>query len=198
MTIVLSLLLIVYMGFFGRMSGADGTIFSKKFKVWKWEIGFGFVPEMLFALPFGVLTALMYAKMMSVDPSAWVGLFGWVWAWVFMETGHGVVLQWGDNPAAAQGTRTHKLQLIVNPLAERFGFTLGDRNYCRLFMAIKGFMIALPSGAGVPMLVLWPLGYEIGCRLRNRVSFDPHALAEIISCSGAAVAILIVGVLCQL
>lgn len=154
--------------------------------------GLGMLPEMVFAIPFGIAAALLVDKF--ADPAAWVlwlvGVIGWGWSYALMETGHGVVLQWGDDPAAAQGTRTHKLQKIVNPIANRLGYTLGDRNYCRLFMAVKGFLIALPA-LGVPMLIFWPLGYEAGWRLKHRGNADSHAIAEFLCGRGAGMTLLI-------
>ena len=57
-------------------------------------------------------------------------------------------------------------------------------NYCRLFMAVKGFLIGIPVG-GLPLAISWPIGYDVGDRTGN------DALREWFSCAGAGVSIVI-------
>lgn len=117
-----------------------------------------------------------------------------VWCYAWMETGHGDVLGWGRQQKASEKDRTQTLTPVVDALADLLGITktLSDgfsptTGYCRLFMSVKGFLIGLPFG-GVILAVLWPLAYEVGARLRGRVSFDPHALTELLGGAGAGVA----------
>ncbi len=73
---------------------------------------------------------------------------------------------------------------MVNWISDRLGFKRGDVNFCRTWMAVKGFLICLPVG-GIIGAVLWPLGYEIGNRIRK------HVWCELLSGAGAGVAIVI-------
>lgn len=57
-----------------------------------------------------------------------------------------------------------KLTPVVNFIACRLlGFEIGDINYCRTWMAVKGFIITLPVG-GLGFIT-WPSGYELGHRI---------------------------------
>ncbi len=102
-------------------------------------------------------------------------------------SGHGIVLPWGRdwttlNPDAAaeiRNGRTEDLQPYVDEIAKALKIKIkGDDglyslNYCRLFMAVKGFLIG-----GFLTAIIWPIAYEIGART-NR-----HELAEFISGAG--------------
>lgn len=139
--------------------------------------GLTWLPEAIFAAHIGVFAAVTYA-------GSWGGVAVTVWSYLWMQTGHGTVLQWGRDPSQAVG-RTQTLTPVVNWLAERFGFTLGDVNYCRLFMAVKGFLIGLPVG-GLPLAILWPLAYEIGVRVGK------HEVSELLSGAFAGISIFLI------
>lgn len=140
-------------------------------------IDISFMPEVFFGFSFG------FAHYLAFDSFLLYGLVS-AWSYIWMETGHGTVLQWGNDPAAAQGERRQTLTPVVEFLSDRLGFVYGDRNYCRLFMAVKGFLIGLPVG-GLPLAILWPLAYETKLWTKN------HALTEIISGVFAGISILI-------
>jgi hypothetical protein len=91
-----------------------------------------------------------------------------------MQTGHANALPWGDgnhNP-----DRENTLSPVVKKLADKLGIEYYSKNYARLFMAVKGFLITLPFG-GLG-LILWPLGYEIGHKVGN------HAVSEVVAGAG--------------
>lgn len=167
---------ILYMTITSRMSGGGlGAQYLPRWLTW--------LPELFFAAGFGY-AAFQYG--------GWIAaLLATAWSYIWMQTGHGTVLHWGRDPAAAQGERKQFLTPLVNRIADRLGFTRGDRNYCRLFMTVKGFLIGLPAG-GLPLAVLWPLGYELGYRLRGKLPNGwSHAIAEFSCGMGAGVAILL-------
>lgn len=167
---MLYILIIAYMAFFSRMAGGGfGAKYLDRFKL-TW------LPELFFAAGFG-LAAYQYSGWIGVVPTM-------AWSYLWMQTGHGTVLHWGKEPWKATGERKQFLTPVVNWLAGRLGFEIGGVNYCRLFMAVKGFLIGLPVG-GMPLAVLWPLGYEIGQR------FKSHAVKELVSGAGAGLAICI-------
>lgn len=146
------------------------------------------LPEILFALVFA-------ATILSVSTNWFLAVFVFVWCFLWMETGHGVVLPWGEPIPDGSfkdemlNGRKQTLTPVVDFLARRLGISterpdgVYSVNYCRLFMAVKGFLIGLPVG-GVVLAVLWPLGYEIGKRLKNA------ELCEILSGAGAGIAIV--------
>lgn len=146
------------------------------------------LPEILFAAGFG-LAAFQYGGWIAAPVAT-------AWSYIWMQTGHGAVLHWGTYPLYSLA-RKQTLSPIVDSLAARFGIEVGSTAYCRLFMAVKGFLIGLPVG-GVPLAVLWPLGYEIGNQYKARVR--PHAglqrkgaaLAELMAGAGAGLAICLV------
>lgn len=124
------------------------------------------LPEVFFAAGFGY-AAYQYGGLVAA-------VIATAWSYIWMQTGHGTVLHWGKNPEHATGERTQTLTPVVNWLAKRLGLTIGEVGYCRLFMAVKGFLIGLPVG-GILLAVLWPLAYEIGVRVKR------HEVSELLS-----------------
>ena len=127
------------------------------------------LPEVLFAAAFAW---------------AWFPIIGWwsiipaAWSYIWMQTGHANALPWGDgghNP-----DRENTLSPLVKLISGKLGIKIYSKNYARLFMAIKGFLITLPvGGLGI---ILWPLGYEIGHNIK-------HVFSELLSGAGAGVCI---------
>lgn len=79
-----------------------------------------------------------------------------------MQTATRPALGWGRPHDGTHVPR--KLTPVVNFIAVRLlGFSVGDINYCRTWMAVKGFIISLPVGGFG--FITWPLGYDIGDRL---------------------------------
>lgn len=159
---------ILYMAITARQSGGGlGAQYLSPKLTW--------VPEVFFAAGFG-LAAYQYGGIVGA-------VIVTAWSYLWMQTGHGTVLQWGRDPAQAVG-RTQTLTPLVNLIAEKLGYSVGDVNYCRLFMAVKGFLIGLPVG-GIALAVLWPAAYEIGVRLKR------HEVSEIVSGAFAGISILV-------
>lgn len=148
------------------------------------------LPELAFAVPFGLIGVFGTGSNLF-------GVLCVAWSYIWMQTGHGVVLPWGrpiTNEAFKKqmlGGRTQTLTPIVDWIAKRVGISterpdgVYSVSYCRLFMAVKGFLIGLPAG-GVPLAILWPLAYEIGDRVNS------HIVKEFLAGMGAATAILLV------
>lgn len=206
--------LIIYMAFMASMSGGSfpgSQCLNKRGAVdehgndkgGKLPFNGTWIPELLFALPFGGCASLFYTDIIAVLIALAAGT---AWSYFFMQRGHGVVLPWGDEAKPGNRTRSQTLDKISDPLAKLFRIKKWKPDgysrtveYCRLFMAVKGFLIGLPTGPGAIVLtVLWPLSYEIGHRLRGypvtvgRKRIDPHTFTELLSGVGAAIAILMV------
>lgn len=162
-----TLALIVIMAILARQSGGGlGAKYLPRSLTW--------LPEALFAVPIGYAGAVGMMHMTDADfPPPIAFAAACVWSYLWMQTGHGTVLQWGSDPSKAVG-RAQTLTPVINWIAARLGLTVGDVGYCRLFMAVKGFLIGLPAG-GLPLAFLWPLAYEIGVRLRR------HEVSELLS-----------------
>lgn len=179
-----ALVTIIYMAVASRMSGGGlgAEILPSRDEGGKMPFNMTWLPEVFFALGFGITLA-------NVAP-IWCGALAAAWSYIWMQTGHGAVLHWGKLDEY-DPTRKQTLSPVVDWIAQRIGIVSDTEvNYCRLFMAVKGFLIGLPVG-GVVLAILWPLGYEIGARLRGKISSDPHAVAELVSGAGAGVAIVL-------
>lgn len=171
-------MIIIYMALMSRLSGMRWPLLDR-FKI-TW------LPELLFAIPFGAALSLWSDNFIT----SWLLFcFGTAWSYIWMQTGHGAILHWGMEPIR-DPDRKQFLTPFVDWLAKRLGIVKNSTPYCRMFMAVKGFLIGLPVG-GVVLAVLWPLAYEIGARLRGKVKFDPHIAAEVLAGAGAGLAIAV-------
>lgn len=182
---MIEVLFICLMAYLSALSGGSvypAHVFDHEVKLGRLRINFTWLPEMLFAIPFGIVGAHGFGIPVAIIPCI-------IWSYIWMQTGHGTVLHWGDKPENSTGERKQTLTPVVNRIAKTFKIEIGSRNYCRLFMAVKGFLIGLPAG-GIPLAILWPLGYEIGYRLRIRGNADSHSIAELSCGLFAGVAIL--------
>lgn len=170
-------LIIPYMAITARQSGGGlGAQYLPRWLTW--------LPELFFAAGFG-FAAYQYGGWIAATLAT-------AWTYLWMQTGHGTVLAWGKPQSISDIQRSQFLTPFVDALANKLGInkTFGNPddgmghsiNYCRLFMAVKGFLIDLPVG-GLPLALLWPLGYEIGNRLKK------HEISELASGAGAGVAI---------
>ena len=144
------------------------------------------LPEVFFAAGFG------YA---AYQYGGWIAaVMATAWSYLWMQTGHGTVLAWGKPQHISEISRVQTLTPFVDALADKLGInkTIGNPeegighsiNYCRLLMAVKGFLIGLPVG-GILLAVLWPLAYEIGVRVKN------HTVSELLSGTFAGISISI-------
>ena len=195
--ILLSLLFILAMAALSRMAG--GGLYTDVADLWMIKNGYkktaAFLrrlPEIVFALPFGVLVYFEHGI-------AW-GLAAWAWSFAAMELGHGNGYHDGvyekDFP-----DRLQSLDYIVRPLLRGVvwlsvlcgkvtSFPPRSKWYCRVFMTVKGAAIALPLGwVALPFGILWALAYAISFRW----TFLPHKDSEAAEwISGAFAAIIIV------
>ena len=128
------------------------------------------IPEALFSLGF------VYALWPLVGVYS---LSAGVWSYGWMQSATANGLHWGKGQYKPE--RDTSFSPIVNWISDRLKFDRSSVNYCRLYFAIKGFLITLPVG-GLG-LVLWPLGYEIGERLGS------NTYRELLAGAGAGVAI---------
>lgn len=170
---------IILMGILGRMSGNG---FGQKW-------GASWLPEAIMCIPYGA--ALGYV-LWSVNPIVAViaGVIGYAISYAGMQSATWYFLRWESHETDT--TRNGTLKPVVDFIADRFGFKLGDEGYAWIGAAVKGFIIGLPVG-GVLTALLWPLGYEIGSHAKGRVERfipDSHAVSEFMSAALGAVSIV--------
>lgn len=124
----------------------------------------------------GLMVAYPYYLALS---GWWLVIFPVVafWSYIWFQTGHANALPWGDGNHNPE--RENTLSPLVKWLSDRFGIEYYSKNYARLFMAVKGFLISLPVG-GLGFF-LFPLGYEIGHKLKK------HWVSEVLSCAGIGI-----------
>lgn len=154
------------------------------------------LPEVFFSLPFGHALAAGVCFLWG-DIALWIQaitfMLGAGRAYAVMQSGHGSVLPWGrkvpDDEYEFYRTRTNTYTRATDYLALRLKIPrdgadgLRSVPYCRLYMAIKGFLLCTPTGGIINMLG-WPSSYQIGVRCDN------HALSELISGVSATAALL--------
>lgn len=172
--------IILYQAVMSRLSGSG---FGSKW-------GVSWLPEGLFAIPFGVSLSVSLPESWGIF-AALVGGAATAWSYIFMQSGTWMFLQW----TAHEPNRMRKstLKPVVDWIAARFGFEIGDEGYSWIAAGVKGFLIGLPVG-GIPLAILWPLGYEIGSHAKGRVEkygIDPHAIKEICAGIGAGISIVL-------
>jgi len=138
-------------------------------------IGLTWVPELLFCLPFGylpykvteyILNGLGHSELHVTLFSALASIVSVGISYIFLQSGPGGALHWGENPKRSF-ERKNKLRPLVFFLAEKANIKVGSVQYCRLYMGVRGFFISLPAG-GLVFTALMPLGYELGHRLKPK------------------------------
>lgn len=163
----------VYMGTMARLSGSG---FGHKW-------GVAWLPEVLFAVPFGVAAGWAGdAFGVPFVQCQLITALGAVVSYLGMQSATWYFLKWeGHQDPATERTAT--LKPIVDFIARKLGYELGDEGYSWVAASVKGFIIGLPIG-GILTALWWPLAYEIGSHAKGRVErfgIDPHAVSEILS-----------------
>ncbi len=174
--------LILYQGLMSRLAGSGFGA--------KWNAPY--LPEILFSAPFGLALAHVVAPFLGFWPSFIIGALAIAWSYAFMQSGTWMFLRWEshDNPNTKRGAT---LKPIIDFIAGKLGYNLGDEGYSWVAASVKGFLIGLPVG-GLPLAVLWPLGYEIGSHAEGRVEkygIEPHAVSEVAAGLGGAISIVL-------
>lgn len=154
----------------------------------KW--GVSWLPEVLFSIPFGV--AFAYAvSLFASFPFVIAALFGataWTYGW--MQSGTWPILPW-DVEGERNPERNATLRPIADWITKKLNVKFDSEAYAWVYAAVKGFLIGLPVG-GLPLAILWPLGYEIGSHFRGKTDkfgFDAHVISEAATGVGAGIAI---------
>lgn len=153
---------------------------------------FSTVPEVLFALPFGLM-----AYTTAHLPWEWanyaIGVVGWAWSWMWMESGHSSGFQMGKNITTVLSKPSLIGKYVALPICRLFGWTPGELPYCFIFMGTKGLLIGLPAYPfGLLLVVLWPMAYWLGMR---SIHYEPYA--EWLS-GGSAGAVIVANMLIPL
>lgn len=144
----------------------------------------GRLPEILFAVPFGL--CLMTENVWATF------LYGWVWSYWWMETGHGTAFAMGRAPEGALSGRKQFLSPPIDWLCKVTGQPLGGRFYCYTFMGLKGLLLGAPAAPyGLALAVLWPVSYDLGRWLESKKLPGNFEWSELISggCAGLVVSL---------
>lgn len=180
---VIWLIFIIAMGVIGRLSGNG---FGK-------ELDIAWLPEWLYAVPFGIAAAYGANQLGFGNFSFMVFVIGTLISYGGMQSATWYFLRWEshDDPNTE---RSGTLKPIVDLVSKLFGYKIGDEGYAWIGAAVKGFIIGLPVGGFITAL-LWPLGYEIGSHAKGRVEKfgikDSHAVSEFLSAAGGGISIVI-------
>ena len=169
----------------GALARLSGNGFGSKW-------GVSWLPEVLFCLPIGI--AFAYAvSLFASFPFVIAALFGaTAWSYAWMQSGTWPILPWdveGERNPERNGTLRPVADWITNKLRVKFD----SEAYAWVYAALKGFLIGLPVG-GLPLAILWPLGYEIGSHFRGKTEkygFDAHVISEGAAGLGAGIAVIL-------
>lgn len=177
------ILLFILMGVLGRLSGNGFGA--------KW--GVSWLPELLHSIPYGL--ALGWA-VSELTGSFWAahGLTaaGTAISYAGMQSATWMFLRWEshDDP---NRERSSTLKSIIDWIAGRFGYELGDEGYAWIADGVKGFITTLPVG-GILGALLFPLGDEIGSHAEGRVEkfgIDPFVVREFMRSALGSVSIFV-------
>lgn len=149
-------------------------ILDREITVFGKTINFTWVPELLFAIPFGFAVP-WYAAIFAI-----------AWSYLWMQSATAPALHWGQggyNPK-----RTSTLKPFVDWInAKTFKTDPSTVQYCRLYMFIKWFLICLPTGFLAPLgAVVAVLAYEGGARFKWH-----HGVTECLSALGLGLALVL-------
>lgn len=184
-------LFILLMFWLGAESGASFP-WSKK-----WQQGYGVdlgkLPELVASILLGFIAMQGYQNLgLTADFHIETGIFLAVVAIIYagIQSATWMFVAWTKD-GTPNTARNSDLKPIVDWLAEKCGWKLGDEGYSWVAAAIKGTVITLPMG-GLGGL-LFALGYEIGSHARGRVDkwFNPHIIAEGMSFVGVGIYVLL-------
>lgn len=137
----------------------------------RWQVATDSLPEIIIALSVGALffwafPLMGFAGFVLASAVAYGGKQAATWA----------LLRW-DTHVHQNPLRKSRWRFIVDPVAVRLGFRVGDEGYAWLWAAWKGFMMTLPIGG--TGLLFHPLGHEIGSHAQGRLRGDPNMWKEI-------------------
>lgn len=175
---MLTIFLMAYQGTLSRLSGNG---FGKQ-----WNISW--LPEVLFALPFGLAFAYSISLVAGFGWTIISFLAAWAWSYGWMQSGTWPILPW-DKEGVRDPERSGTLRPVADWIAEKLNVPFDSESYAWIYAALKGFLIGLPVG-GIPLAILWPVGYEIGSHA-DKLPFkiDETAVAEVAAGVGAGLSI---------
>lgn len=143
----------------------------------------GRIPEILFAIPFG-LCAAQATGLWSMF------FYGFLSSYFAMETGHGTAFSMGRAPEGALSGRKQFLSPPIDALCRALGAPLGGRFYCYAFMGLKGLWLGLAAfPLGLSLAILWPVTYDLGRWLEAKKLPGNWEWGEVLS--GAAAGLVV-------
>lgn len=170
------MILAIYMALCAGYAGGSlpySHILDRKITVFGREFNLTWLPEALFALPFGLGYGLLFPIPI-------------IWSYLWMQSATAPALHWGKGNYNPE--RSSTLKPLVDWVNKR---TLkadpSTAAYCRLYMGIKWLLICLPAGIFAPVGALFAvLAYEGGAKFKW-----PHGVTECLTGLGAALSIIL-------
>jgi hypothetical protein len=177
-------LFIIWQGVLGRLSGNG---FGSKW-------GVSWLPELLHSLPYGIAAGWAIAELGGVFiPALFATSFGTAISYAGMQAATWMFLRWKSHKDP-NTERKSTLKPIIDWIAGKFGYQLGDEGYAWVAAGVKGFIIGLPVG-GFLTAAGWMIGYEIGSHAKGRVEKlgikDHHAVSEFMASALGGLSIVI-------
>lgn len=122
------------------------------------------IPEVLFGLGLGLpVTMVLKQHELWLFMAALVGAGCSAWSYGWMETGHRNAYSFlfkNFNP-----WKPHTLDPVVQKICRQLGVKVWSKQYCWVFMGVKGFLIGLPIFPfGLLLTVIWPAWYAFGAK----------------------------------
>lgn len=157
------------------------------------------LPELLISVILGFITIQGYDLAgMEIAAGWWVAIFFALSAIIYagIQSATWLFLQW-EGHKDPQTKRGAKTKAIVDWLAKRWGWKLGDEGYSWVAASVKGAIITLPMGGlgGI----LFALGYEIGSHAHKVDKwFNPAIISEGMSFVGVGVYALLFLEVCKM
>lgn len=168
MTIIIILSVLFYLGVENGASWPWSGKWQEK-KGW-----YSSIPEVLTALILGGLASTAY----GLDGLWQAGAFilATLISYAGIQSATWSFLQWGkDNQTHTPG-RKFTLMPIVDRIASKWGWSLGDEGYSWVSATVKGTIITLPAGGlgGI----FFAFGYEIGSHASKYLKINPSIVSE--------------------
>lgn len=161
-------LIIITFGLLGASSGASLPWSDK------WQKGIlRRLPEAISA----TIISVICCYGLQMIPWYYLAPVAWGVSFAGIEAATWAMLRWDDNEQDRGNPKESTIRPVVDKIAKKLEFTLGDEGYSWTWAAVKGFIMTLPVGG--TGLIFFTLGNEVGSHAKGRLPGDPNMWKEI-------------------